>query len=114
MPANIENQQKIETSKESRLSPKEFLAASLCANCAHLDGCGLFAEAPSPVLQCELYFCCALPRPEIVGGGHEGEAPPEPRRETLHLLGLCANCELRSECRLPKPQSGVWHCEEYR
>jgi hypothetical protein len=28
-------------------------------------------------------------------------------------LGLCSNCELREECKFPKPESGVWRCEEY-
>jgi len=28
--------------------------------------------------------------------------------------GLCANCEERDSCRFPRPQGGVWRCEEYR
>ena len=30
------------------------------------------------------------------------------------VLGLCSDCVLRKECLFPKPESGVWHCEEYR
>lgn len=29
------------------------------------------------------------------------------------LKGLCVNCENRQTCLLPKPEGGVWHCEEY-
>ncbi|MHC4505741.1 MAG: hypothetical protein ACYTFI_20745, partial [Planctomycetota bacterium] len=28
--------------------------------------------------------------------------------------GLCGNCEERRSCTFPKPEGGVWHCEEYR
>lgn len=27
--------------------------------------------------------------------------------------GLCFNCDNRDNCMLPKPEEGVWHCEEY-
>lgn len=28
-------------------------------------------------------------------------------------LGLCANCKKRKACKLPKPEGGVWRCDEY-
>jgi hypothetical protein len=28
--------------------------------------------------------------------------------------GLCVNCAERRNCTLPRPEGGVWHCEEYR
>jgi hypothetical protein len=31
----------------------------------------------------------------------------------VKLAGLCMNCENRDTCTYPKPESGVWHCEEY-
>jgi hypothetical protein len=34
--------------------------------------------------------------------------------EVVHFKGLCMNCDHRFECRLPRPEGGVWHCEEYR
>ena len=27
--------------------------------------------------------------------------------------GLCVNCANRATCTFPKPEGGVWHCEEY-
>ena len=27
--------------------------------------------------------------------------------------GLCKNCKKRKTCKLPKPEGGVWRCEEY-
>lgn len=29
------------------------------------------------------------------------------------LKGLCINCEHRDTCTLPRPETGVWYCEEY-
>jgi len=34
--------------------------------------------------------------------------PPRP------VMGLCSNCAHRESCGLPRPESGVWHCEEYQ
>lgn len=31
----------------------------------------------------------------------------------VKFTGLCMNCENRNTCTYPKPESGVWHCEEY-
>ncbi len=30
------------------------------------------------------------------------------------IMGLCSNCKNRKNCSFPKPESGVWHCEEYQ
>ena len=30
------------------------------------------------------------------------------------LKGLCVNCEIKERCDFPKPEWGVWHCEEYK
>ena len=29
------------------------------------------------------------------------------------VKGLCVNCAHRNYCMFPRPESGVWHCEEY-
>ncbi|MCJ7579228.1 MAG: Glu/Leu/Phe/Val dehydrogenase [Candidatus Aminicenantes bacterium] len=28
--------------------------------------------------------------------------------------GLCLSCEIQCLCNLPKPETGIWHCEHYR
>jgi hypothetical protein len=35
--------------------------------------------------------------------------PAEPRL----FRGLCINCDVRHTCMFPRPEEGVWHCEEY-
>lgn len=91
---------------------RHLLRAGVCCNCAHQDECGILAVATTPIIQCELYQCCSLAKPEPVG---KERSAPEVEREPdgVHLLGLCANCDNRQCCKLPKLSSGVWHCEEY-
>lgn len=37
----------------------------------------------------------------------------DPEKDTRLFKGLCMNCAHRDTCLLPRPESGVWHCEEY-
>ena len=37
----------------------------------------------------------------------------EPDSHRASFKGLCVNCDHRFTCTLPKPESGVWYCEEY-
>jgi hypothetical protein len=93
-------------------SDERLLSASLCSNCANMDSCGSFSAAESAVLQCELYECCSSVKPELVGAGESSTTTNEDPM-SVHFMGLCSNCDNRSDCKLPKPQAGVWHCEEY-
>ncbi|KPJ66922.1 hypothetical protein AMJ44_07635 [candidate division WOR-1 bacterium DG_54_3] len=34
-------------------------------------------------------------------------------KDSGRYKGLCRNCEKRENCMLPKPEGGVWRCEEY-
>jgi hypothetical protein len=40
--------------------------------------------------------------------------PIETKGLESDLKGLCVNCDNRHTCTFPKPEEGVWHCEEYR
>jgi len=35
------------------------------------------------------------------------------QEEPANDRGLCVNCAKREGCNLPRPDGGVWHCEEY-
>ena len=41
------------------------------------------------------------------------EKKREPDSLRTPFKGLCVNCDHRFTCTLPKPESGVWYCEEY-
>lgn len=34
-------------------------------------------------------------------------------KDSEKYKGLCKNCKKRKTCTLPKPEGGVWRCEEY-
>ena len=36
------------------------------------------------------------------------------RTPSQYFMGLCTTCEERTTCTYPKPEGGVWHCEEFR
>jgi hypothetical protein len=45
---------------------------------------------------------------------------PEPQKLTRDIKqdsstskGLCATCDNRETCTYPKPEDGIWHCEEF-
>jgi hypothetical protein len=43
--------------------------------------------------------------------GNPSASAANPGREKV--LGLCADCAARETCTFPRPEGGVWHCEEY-
>jgi hypothetical protein len=86
----------------------------LCATCTEAPHCAYVKNASRPILFCEM-FNEGEPKEQI-----ETEQPlssprsPEEGRPVSQLKGLCANCDHRDTCTYPKPEGGVWHCEEYR
>ena len=51
---------------------------------------------------------------DIVLGGIVRKTPPSTMSDLNPYRGLCSLCENRTTCTYPKPEGGVWHCEEYR
>lgn len=39
--------------------------------------------------------------------------PPTAERDSGIHRGLCKNCANRETCTFPRPEGGVWHCDEY-
>jgi len=82
----------------------------ICAACVYGDDCTLSAESDRVILQCE-QFELAFPKAD--------RQVPAPRRvvavndRTGNHVGLCANCAKRETCTYPKPEGGIWRCEEY-
>ena len=87
-------------------------ARGLCAVCEHDPGCIYSVNSDGMVLQCEQFQMPLLqpadpavsisPRPSSTNGRNSAKYP-----------GLCSNCDNRETCTYPKPEGGVWRCEEY-
>ena len=42
-----------------------------------------------------------------------GKRPGAEEEKSTEQKGLCRNCKKEKTCKLPKPEGGVWRCEEY-
>jgi hypothetical protein len=82
----------------------------LCSCCHSFQSCTYPRTLKQPVLQCE-EFSGILPPPLRMPP--TGKASLKKVRKPL-ARGLCSICEDRAACTYPKPEGGVWHCEDYR
>ena len=93
--------------------PKEETALSgLCVNCIKLNECSYYRRNSKPVIFCEEYECAQ----EIINqaiASPQNDSEVEENMIAGRVKGLCINCERRDTCSFPKPEGGVWHCEEY-
>lgn len=83
----------------------------LCLTCMYSGHCTFRKDSRSGVQFCEEYKAAGLPAPGQLPGitavGKIAETRPT-------YKGLCSDCVNYAICSFPKPESGVWHCEEYR
>jgi hypothetical protein len=42
-----------------------------------------------------------------------GAEPGGEEQDSSKYKGLCKNCKKRDNCKLPRPEGGVWRCEDY-
>ena len=87
----------------------------LCLTCQNASECTFPRDSARPVWQCE-EFAGDGKAPERVSV--EGIMPPrtglvEAETALGAWVGLCKNCANRQDCGYPKPEGGVWRCEEY-
>lgn len=80
----------------------------LCSTCIHNANCTTRISFKGKILQCEEFDDTTFPEniPIVVK-----------EKQTVSyaaLKGLCMNCDLASTCTFPKPETGVWNCNEYR
>ncbi len=84
----------------------------VCAACKYDPACIYEADAGHVILQCE-QFELALPAQDALPDSNGAGASPTTGEAFYEYAGLCANCENRETCIYPKPEGGVWRCEEY-
>ncbi len=87
----------------------------LCFNCKNAGDCTIRKDWLEPSLYCEEFEVDI--NPLATATGLENSLPAvevDAEYEADELIGLCSNCEARKSCVFPKPEGGIWHCEEYQ
>lgn len=96
--------------------PTRTPPGGLCVTCEHVEYCSYVADSPGGVWSCEEFAVRGALDAPAATNSLLVKAPPRPRRPltlAVELAGLCSNCERAPTCSFPKPEGGVWHCEEY-
>ena len=89
----------------------------LCLSCQNTLTCTFLKNSHEAVLQCEEFdgFGSYLRKPRRSFHKSMTGSKSNPEKKDLNgAKGLCSICEDRKTCTYPKPEGGVWHCEEYR
>lgn len=102
----------------SALVSEAIVSRGLCSTCRHVPSCTYQRDPKRPVFNCE-EFEIETDEPVRVSGRDAVSSGPSPESDSdgddfARYKGLCGNCEERKSCTFPKPEGGVWHCEEYR
>jgi hypothetical protein len=102
-------------SKEQAM-PENIRYFGLCLNCKNASSCTFPRDPAKPAFYCEEFeieTAVAIMPPEKERLLATSSAAAE-NKDSTELFGLCSDCEGRQNCTFPKPEGGVWHCEEYR
>jgi hypothetical protein len=98
------------------MSESDIEQRSLCSSCKHAGDCAFQKERQKPAFYCEEFEIDTRPLEEKA----EKEKPSPAisidvgETDSDQFIGLCSNCANRKTCAFPKPEGGVWHCEEYQ
>ncbi len=99
--------------KPVKREPEKRVPQGLCRTCGHAPDCGYIRNPEQPVVFCEEFDSSTLPMVEDT----QPDAPA-PTAADMRLWdeykGLCVNCDMRETCAIRKPETGIWHCEEYK
>jgi hypothetical protein len=90
-------------------------ARGVCLACKHDPGCIWEAFSGRTILQCEQFELGFLPAYAQPASAARTASRAMPRNgdDSANYAGLCSNCENRETCIYPKPEGGVWRCDEY-
>lgn len=86
----------------------------ICSTCNQLKECSSKRTWSPPVFFCEEFDDYSSPHAPFKSHEEVRIDPLSAENGELNYKGLCVNCEHRKTCALPRPEGGVWHCEEYQ
>jgi hypothetical protein len=89
---------------------------TLCSSCRHASTCTFPRDPKRPSIYCEEFEIETAPPGKTAKDQRSRltEAAAAKAKASTTLTGLCSDCENNQTCAFPKPEGGVWHCEEYR
>jgi len=98
------------------MSEKNMQDRSLCSNCKNDPDCTFKKNCRKPSFYCEELEVAACPPVKTTKKAKSATSKPieVEDEDSDKFVGLCSNCDNRGTCTFPKPQGGVWHCQEYR
>ena len=105
------------------MSENNIKHRGLCFTCKNASFCTFPRDPDKPVFYCEEF--------EIEKPALRKESPGPTRttrkerpqatesyvtegKDSTNSIGLCSDCDNRQTCVFPKPEGGIWHCEEYQ
>ena len=87
----------------------------LCMSCRNASSCTFPRDPARPAFYCEEFeidtitSTISLKNNQSLATGRDTID-----EDSMKFFGLCRDCEGRRKCTFPKPEGGVWHCEEYQ
>lgn len=84
----------------------------LCSTCVHAATCGFPRNGDGPVHYCE-EFDIEPTGPALAAAPSEELVHEDTTTDRESYPGICSTCEKRDTCTFPKPEGGVWQCEEF-
>lgn len=88
----------------------------LCSTCKHAPTCTFPRDLQRPAFYCEEFEIEIVSSSKTFKYGipESTASSTTVAEESTELIGLCNDCEGRQTCVFPKPEGGIWHCEEYQ
>jgi hypothetical protein len=90
----------------------------ICAVCKSAPHCVFLKGSQSPIMQCEEFESFSPVKRKKFDADNPQQAKTlttttTQDSDTPKHKGLCINCKNSEKCSFPKPEGGVWRCEEY-
>lgn len=88
----------------------------LCTLCAQSESCTFPRSPERAVRECEEFEGMTMEPAEKFIRDRQRDFKKEAMQgdqSTSSLKGLCKTCASNTQCTFPRPEGGIWHCEEF-
>ena len=95
--------------------PENMRDFGLCMSCRNAPSCTFPRDPARPAFYCEEFEIDTTT--SITSPAKDQPLATRPDafdKDSMKFIGLCSDCEGRKNCAFPKPEGGIWRCEEYQ